>query len=292
MRIASALVAGQPTFGVVSGDRLHDLSAAFDDEISLLVTAATASGRPAVTSAIGEATPIPLAEVEFLPPIPRPNRILCVGTNYAEHVAESDRVARATEYPMLFTRFPSSLVGHGQPLVRPTSISANLDYEGELAVIIGRPTRYADRDQARAAIAGYSCLMDGTLRDYQRHTSQFTPGKNVERSGAWGPWIVTADEVPDPYALTLTTTVNGEIRQRASTRQLIFDLEEIICYCSQFTTLEPGDVIASGTPGGVGYARTPPAWLEPGDEVVVAIDGVGELSNVVVDEEESDVQAG
>ncbi|RZV41733.1 MAG: FAA hydrolase family protein, partial [Acidimicrobiales bacterium] len=158
------------------------------------------------------------------------------------------------------------------------------DYEGELAIVIGRTTRYADRESALGAIAGYSCLMEGTLRDYQRHTKQFTPGKNFERSGSWGPWIVTADEVGDPYALTLSTIVDGAVVQSAPTTKLIFDLEAIVSYCSTFTTLEPGDVIATGTPGGVGYARDPQFWLEPGMTVTVEVPGVGTLTNPVIDE--------
>ena len=270
--------------GVIDEDRFSDISSTFADLIEVMGLAMTEDGRDEIARAADAAPTVLLSDVEFMPPILNPRRILCVGTNYHAHVAESDRVVEAPGHPMIFTRFPSSLVGHGQAIERPP-VSTSFDYEGELAIVIGRSTRYAERGDALGAIAGYSCLMDGTLRDYQRHTSQFTPGKNFERSGAWGPWIVTADEVGDPYELTLTTTLDGEQMQSASTTQLIFDIEAIVAYCSTFTTLEPGDVIATGTPGGVGYAQDPPRWLTPGAEISVSVPGVGTLTNPVVDEQ-------
>jgi len=184
---------------------------------------------------------------------------------------------------MIFTRFASSLVGHNVPIERP-HVSDVFDYEGELAIVIGKRTRYADRESARDAIAGYSLLMDGSIRDYQRHTKQFTPGKNFDRSGSWGPYVVSADEVGDPYKLELTTTVDDLVVQNAATTLLIFGIEEIVSYCSTFTTLEPGDVIATGTPGGVGFARDPQLLLQPGMTVTVDVPGVGTLSNPVIDE--------
>ncbi len=270
--------------GVIDEDRFSDISSTFADLIEVMGLAMTEDGRDEIARAADAAPTVALSDVEFMPPILNPRRILCVGTNYHAHVAESDRVVEAPGHPMIFTRFPSSLVGHGQAIERPP-VSTSFDYEGELAIVIGRSTRYAERGDALGAIAGYSCLMDGTLRDYQRHTSQFTPGKNFERSGSWGPWIVTADEVGDPYDLTLTTTLDGEQMQSASTTQLIFDIEAIVAYCSTFTTLEPGDVIATGTPGGVGYAQDPPRWLTPGAEISVSVPGVGTLTNPVVDEQ-------
>ncbi len=283
MRLATVRIGNAIVPGVVEGDELRDIGESFPDLIDVMALALTAEGRAEIVAAADGARSFDLADVEFLPPILSPRRILCVGTNYHSHVAESDRVAQAPEHPMIFTRFASSLVGHGQAIERPL-VSTSFDYEGELAIVIGRRTRYADRSSALGAIAGYSCLMDGTLRDYQRHTSQFTPGKNFERSGSWGPWIVTADEVGDPYELSLTTTLDGEQMQSASLTQLIFDIEAIVTYCSTFTTLEPGDVIATGTPGGVGYAQDPPRWLMPGAEVSVSVSGVGTLTNPVVDE--------
>ena len=283
MKIASASHESRAIFGVVDGTTIADLSDSFASPQALVAEIHTASGRSQVASQVKAATKVDLADVALLPPVPFARRILCVGTNYADHIAESDRVSEAPPYPVIFTRFPSSLVGHGEHLERSRA-STSYDYEGELAIIIGQPTRYATRDNALDAIAGYTCFMDGTMRDFQRHTSQFVPGKSFDRSGACGPWMVTADEIVDPYALTLTTRVDGEVVQQASTSLLIHDLEAVIIYCSTFTTLEPGDIIATGTPGGVGYVKEPPLWLEPGREVSVDVTEVGTLINTVIDE--------
>ena len=282
MRIATARHGDRIVFGPVDDHGIRDISGVVADQNALMALVHTAQGRTEVEGLAAGASIHPLDEVTLLPPVPSPRRIMCVGTNYADHVAESDRIQEAPPFPVIFTRFASSLVGAGEHLERP-SASTSYDYEGELAIIIGQATRYATRDTALAAIAGYSCFMDGTLRDYQRHTSQFLPGKSFERSGAFGPWVVTADEIADPYALTLTTTVDGEVVQQALTSQLIHDLARIVEYCSTFTTLEPGDVIATGTPGGVGYVKQPPLWLVPGTTVTVSIDGVGTLTNTVID---------
>ncbi len=283
MKIASATTSSGKIFGVVDENEIVDLSSSFASSRDLVAAVHSTDGREQVEQTCVHAPRHALDKVTLLPPVTDPRRILCVGTNYADHIAESDRVNEAPPHPVIFTRFASSLVGHGEHLER-SHASTSYDYEGELAIIIGTPTRYATRDTARAAIAGYACFMDGTMRDFQRHTSQFVPGKSFERSGACGPWMVTADEVADPYALELTTTVNGEVVQHASTTQLIYDLEAIIVYCSTFTTLEPGDVIATGTPGGVGYVKDPPLWLVPGTTVTVDVRGVGTLSNTVIDE--------
>ena len=283
MKFARASIGSETVFGVVQNDQLSDLRGSFEDMTALVELSMSEEGRATIATAAGDAASHSLDDAVMLPPIEAPKRILCVGTNYSAHVAESDTVTEAPDHPMIFTRFASSLVGHEVPIERP-HVSSNFDYEGELAIVIGRSTRYADHDTALDAIAGYSLLMDGTLRDYQRHTKQFTPGKNFERSGSWGPHIVTADEVGDPYKLELSTTVDDMVVQSAPTTQLIFDLEAIVSYCSAFTTLEPGDVIATGTPGGVGYARDPQLWLEPGMTVTVEVPGVGTLTNPVVDE--------
>ena len=207
-------------------------------------------------------------------------RILCVGVNFRPHIEEMGR--QVPDYPVVFTRFPSSLVGPGEPLIRP-AVSGQFDFEGELAVVIGKPAHRVPRSAALDCVGGYCCFMDGSVRDWQRHTSQFTPGKNFDRSGAIGP-AVPADEIPDPAALTLTTRVNGAVMQRGAIRDLVFDIPFLIEYCSTFTALRPGDVIATGTPGGVGAARTPPVWLEHGDVVEVEIPGIGVLRNPVRDE--------
>jgi len=285
MRLATVrhLPTNREFFGAVTDDGIVDLSPACAHQNELMALVHDPSTRPALAAAAENGPRIPLDEVEWLPPIPAPRRIMCIGTNYVDHVAESDRISAPPEHPVIFTRFPSSLVGHGQNLVRPTA-STSYDFEGELGIVIGRTTRHATPSDALGAIGGFTCFMDGTLRDWQRHTSQFLPGKSFERSGAMGPWVVTADEISDPHALTLTTRVNGEVMQHASTAQLIHDLVAIVTYCSTFTTLEPGDIIATGTPGGVGYARDPQVWLVPGSTVDVEISGVGVLTNTVVDE--------
>jgi 2-keto-4-pentenoate hydratase/2-oxohepta-3-ene-1,7-dioic acid hydratase in catechol pathway len=278
MRLLSGLVDDRPMFGAVVDDAVGDLSAVPG---WTSITDALSAPIERLQAAVDDAPSIPFDSIELLPPVPEPRRILCAGLNYAEHAAESLTPAGKGDHPVIFTRFASSLVGHGQPIVVPAA-SDQLDYEGELAVVIGQATRYAAVDDAASAIAGYSCFMDGSVRDFQRHTSQFTGGKNFDRSGAWGPWIVTPDEIADLEALTLTTRVGGEVVQQAKVSEMIFSIAELIVYCSTFTTLEPGDVIATGTPGGVGAARTPPRWLSDGETVEVDIDGIGSLSNTVV----------
>jgi 2-keto-4-pentenoate hydratase/2-oxohepta-3-ene-1,7-dioic acid hydratase in catechol pathway len=282
MRIASALSQDHLVFGPVIDDTIRDVSAAVADPNALVALVHTEEGRAQVAGMGAAAPRHDLASVTLLPPVPQPRRIMCVGTNYADHIAESDRVQEAPPYPVIFTRFASSLVGHGSAIER-SAASTSYDYEGELAIVIGARTRHISPEDALSAIAGYSCFMDGTMRDFQRHTSQFIPGKNFERSGAFGPFLVTADEITDPYALELSTTVDGAVVQHASTSQLIHNLSAIVSYCSTFTTLEPGDVIATGTPGGVGYVKEPPLWLVPGTEVRVTVPGVGELVNRVID---------
>jgi 2-keto-4-pentenoate hydratase/2-oxohepta-3-ene-1,7-dioic acid hydratase in catechol pathway len=281
MKLVSAVVDGREMFGAVVDDAVRDLSAV--PGWSSMIDALSAPPMR-VEAAVADAPSIPLATIELLPPVPHPRRILCAGLNYADHVAESLTPRPRGDHPVIFTRFPSSLVGHGQAIVRPGA-SEQLDYEGELAIVIGATTRSVPSSSAMAAVAGYACFMDGSVRDFQRHTSQFTPGKNFDASGSWGPWIVTADEIDDPATLTLTTRVDGEVVQQASTVDMIFTIPELIAYCSTFTTLEPGDVIATGTPGGVGAARTPPRWLCDGDTVDVEVTEVGVLTNHVVDEQ-------
>ncbi len=219
--------------------------------------------------------------VELLPPIPAPPRIFCIGINYKAHREETGRSEVA--HPTVFVRFASSLVGAGAPIERPSASEA-FDYEGELAVIIGRAGRHIAAADALGHVAGYSCFNDGSIRDWQRHSSQFTAGKNFDRSGAFGPWIVTADEIPDPRRLTLTTRLSGEVVQQSGTDLLIFDIPTLIEYLSTFSALCPGDVIATGTPGGVGMARDPQRWMVPGETVEVHITGIGVLHNVVIQE--------
>ena len=219
--------------------------------------------------------------MELLPPVPNPAKIFCIGHNYEEHRVETGRPK--TTYPAVFVRFAESQVAHQQAAWIP-SVSTEVDYEGEMAVVIGRSGRRIPRDQALAHVAGYSCYNDISIRDWQRHTSQFTPGKNFLRTGAFGPWIVTADEIADPQSLDLTTRLNGQVMQSANTAQMIFTVAEIIEYLSAFTLLVPGDVIVSGTPGGVGAKRDPQVFMKAGDLIEVEIGAVGTLRNRLVPE--------
>ncbi len=207
-------------------------------------------------------------------------KILCVGVNYRPHIEEMGR--EVPDYPVVFVRFPESLVRDGEAIIRP-AVSEQFDFEGELAVVIGRAAHRVSRNDALDYVAGYCCFMDGSVRDWQRHTMQFTPGKNFDRSGAIGP-MVPASKIPDPAVLELKTRLNGEVMQQGSVADLVFDIGVLIEYCSTFTTLQVGDVIATGTPGGVGAARKPPVWLAAGDRVEVEISHIGVLANPVEDE--------
>ncbi|GAA5232263.1 fumarylacetoacetate hydrolase family protein [Verticiella sediminum] len=241
---------------------------------------ALAAGVDAIAAAAdGARARIPLEAVEWLPPVPRPDKILCVGLNYASHAGEAGR--ELPRYPSLFPRFADSFVGHGQAVVRP-SCSEAFDYEGELGVVIGRPVRGVSAAEAMSCVAGYCCLAENSVRDFQRHSAQVTAGKNFERSGSIGPWIVTRDEIDSPADLRLVTRLNGQVVQDASVGDMLFDVPAIIAYVSTFTTLHPGDIIATGTPQGVGMSRNPPLWMAPGDVLDVEIAGVGLLRNPVV----------
>lgn len=227
----------------------------------------------------GRPVDLALAEVELLPPIPDPGKIVCAGVNYRAHRAEAGRTEAA--HPTLFTRFADSQIGHRSPALKP-AVTDRFDYEGELAVVIGSTGHQVSLERAWSLVAGYACYNDFSVRDWQRHTTQWLPGKNFPGTGAFGPWLRTADEVPDVCACTLQTMVNGEVRQDASLTDLIFSIPELLVYISTFTRLEPGDVVVTGTPGGVGLFRDPPTFLEPGDLVEVDISGVGRLVNEVV----------
>jgi 2-keto-4-pentenoate hydratase/2-oxohepta-3-ene-1,7-dioic acid hydratase in catechol pathway len=214
--------------------------------------------------------------------IPNPDKILCVGINYVDHQAETGQAK--PERPVIFTRFANSQVGHGQPMIRPR-VSEKFDFEGELAVVIGRPGRHIIESEALSYVIGYACYNDGSVRDWQRHTTQFTPGKNFIGTGAFGPWLVTADEATGIANASISTRLNGEEVQQARTSEMVFSIPELIAYISTFTELVPGDVISTGTPGGVGAARKPPLWMKPGDVVEVAIEGIGVLRNSVMAEQ-------
>ena len=281
MKLATFKREGRAGWGVVVGDEIADTGTALAGRYAGIkaVLAADALGEVA---AVADAAPrIAVDEVEWLPVVPDPGKILCIGLNYETHRQETGR--EATGHPAVFTRFADTQIGHGAAIIRP-HVSTALDYEGELAVVIGRGGRYIARDAAMAHVAGYACYNDATVRDWQRHTIQFTPGKNFPGTGGFGPVLVTADEIADYRSLRIETRVNGETVQSAGLDQLIFDVPTLIEYCSSFTPLSPGDVIATGTPGGVGFKREPQLFLKPGDTVEVNIPGVGLLSSGVADE--------
>jgi acylpyruvate hydrolase len=220
-----------------------------------------------------------LADAVLLPPVPRPGKIVCVGLNYADHAKEGGNAR--PDYPSFFLRGATSLIAHGAPLALPAA-SDRLDYEAELAVVIGTRTRHATMANALQAVAGYSCFNDGTLRDYQRKTAQWTIGKNFDGTGGFGPWLVTPDQVPaGASGLSIVSRLNGQVMQQANTADMLWGVAELIVLLTECMTLEPGDVIAAGTPSGVGYARTPPVFMRDGDVVEVEITGLGCLSNVV-----------
>jgi 2-keto-4-pentenoate hydratase/2-oxohepta-3-ene-1,7-dioic acid hydratase in catechol pathway len=222
-----------------------------------------------------------LADVTLAPVVPDPSKIFCVGVNYPDHRAETGRPVVA--YPTIFTRIADTLTGHRTPLIRPRGCE-RFDYEGELAVVIGRTGRDIPPEHAFDYVAGYACFDEATARDYQAHTSQFTPGKNFPRTGGFGPWLVTRDEAGDEVSRKLETRVNGAVVQSDVTGSMIFGIPALLAYCSRFAELRPGDVIVTGTPGGVGAKRMPPLYLGPGDVVEVEIEGIGLLRNTVEDE--------
>ena len=282
MKFTSFTIHDAPSWGLVEGDEIADLGALLRDRFPDLKSAIAANALTEAAAAAAKATRHALSAITFLPVIPNPDKILCIGLNYETHRKETGR--SEVENPTVFGRFANSQTGHLRNIIRPR-VSTDLDFEGELAVIIGKPGRYIPRSEAFQHIAGYACYNEGSVRDFQRHTHQFTPGKNFPDTGAFGPWMVTSDEIDDLGPLKLQTRLNGEVVQEATISQMIFDIPRQIEYCSSFTRLEPGDVIATGTPGGVGSRRTPPLWMKPGDVVEVEIDRIGLLRNGIADEQ-------
>ncbi|MGJ4994769.1 fumarylacetoacetate hydrolase family protein [Bradyrhizobium sp. HKCCYLS3077] len=281
MKFASFTINNTPSWGLVEGDEVADLGVVLRDRFPDLKSAIAADALKEAAAAASGAKRHALSAITFLPVIPNPDKILCIGLNYETHRKETGR--SEVENPTVFGRFANSQTGHLANIIRPR-VSTDLDFEGELAVVIGKPGRYIPRAEAFKHIAGYACYNEGSVRDFQRHTHQFTPGKNFPDTGAFGPWLVTADEIDDLGPLRLQTRLNGEVVQEATISQMIFDIPRQIEYCSSFTRLEPGDVIATGTPGGVGSRRTPPLWMKPGDVVEVEIDKIGLLRNGIADE--------
>jgi 2-keto-4-pentenoate hydratase/2-oxohepta-3-ene-1,7-dioic acid hydratase in catechol pathway len=277
MKLVSYVHAGRARFGAVKGDGIVDLTGKLGalDLKDLLSQDSTSAARIYANSADPDCL---VTEVRFLPVIPNPGKILCVGLNYEGHRVETN--SAKSDHPQIFARFADSLTAHEDVLIRPT-VSGAFDYEGELAIVIGKAGRHVSEADALGLVAGYACFNDGSVRDWQKHTTQFIPGKNFPRTGALGPVLTTADEIADPGKLLLTTRLNGNVVQQDSTENLLFSVARIVSYCSAFTELQPGDIIPTGTPSGVGYRRDPPLFMQPGDVVEVEIEGVGLLRNHV-----------
>lgn len=282
MKLLSYITAeGQAAYGAVKGDGVVTLSGRLAAP-TLRALLALPDGLALAAALVAARQPdVALAGLTYAPVIPDPDKIICVGLNYHDHVQETGRTVTAN--PALFARFAGSQIGHGQALVRPHA-SNEFDYEAELAVIIGKGGRHIPAEAALAHVAGYSCYNEGSIRDYQRHTSQFLAGKTFAGTGAFGPWMVTADEIPDPTALTLEGRLNGQVVQHTSVGQMITPIPQLIAYISTVLPLLPGDVIVSGTPGGVGAKRNPPLWMKPGDVAEIEVSGIGILRNPVVQE--------
>jgi 2-keto-4-pentenoate hydratase/2-oxohepta-3-ene-1,7-dioic acid hydratase in catechol pathway len=278
---------GVARLGVVQDETVIDLSRAAPDlprDLAGLIrqgAAGIAAAAEAARKAKADATR-PLEGLRFRPPVENAGKIVCLGLNYVDHAAEGGHAR--PDYPSLFLRCNTSLAAHNEALWRPRA-SDKFDYEAELVAVIGRTARHVTARDALAHIAGYSCFNDGSVRDYQRKTSQWTIGKNFDRTGGFGPWFVTADEVPPGAAgLSIQSRLNGKVMQDANTSDMIFPVAETVALLSECMTLEPGDLLVMGTPAGVGYARKPPVWMAPGDTIEIAIEGIGTLSNPIAEE--------
>ncbi len=283
MKLMSYVTPQRASFGVVQGDRVIDMGARLGPGCPDLKSAIAQGLLPRI-AALADNAPADfrLDEVVPLPVIPNPGRILCVGLNYVAHRAEGRHKTEAAA-PTIFLRLPESQVGHGRPLTCPRE-SDQFDFEAELAVVIGKAGRRIDRASALSYVAGISAYNDGSVRDWQLLMGQWAPGKNFPATGAFGPWMVTSDELPPDRVLSLVCRLNGVEMQRTTTDLMMFSIPELIAFVSTFTTLEPGDVIVTGTPSGVGLRRTPQVWMKHGDVVEIELEGVGVLRNPVVKE--------
>jgi 2-keto-4-pentenoate hydratase/2-oxohepta-3-ene-1,7-dioic acid hydratase in catechol pathway len=283
MKLATYSTGGEPRIGLVVGDRMLDLAAATDGRISMPMCELLGDDEAMHEAAgvkAGAAAGRPLAEVQLLAPVPRPGKVLCLGLNYRDHAAESG--SPVPDEPVVFSKASSSVIGTGEPIRLP-ECSDQMDYEVELAVVIGQPAKNVHAADAMGCVAGYAVLNDVTARDYQRLRGggQWTLGKSFDTACPLGPWIVTRDEIPDPHKLRLKSIVSGETMQSSSTEQMIFTVPFIIEYLSACLTLEPGDVIGTGTPPGVGFARKPPRFLRDGDVVECTVEAIGTLTSPV-----------
>jgi 2-keto-4-pentenoate hydratase/2-oxohepta-3-ene-1,7-dioic acid hydratase in catechol pathway len=285
MKFVSFSVREHSSFGIITERGVFDLGARIGQiiprlQVYLEAAALGLVSRPSqpVTADYGA------DEVTYEPVIVSPRKIICVGLNYEAHRIETGR--QKVAHPALFIRFADTLVGHRQAIRRPRA-SDHLDFEAELAVVIGRPAYRLSRESALDVVAGYTCFNDVSVRDWQQHTSQWTPGKNFPATGPLGPWLVTPDEIDNFAKRTIQSRLNGAVMQSASLGDMIVGVPDLIAYISSFTPLGPGDIIATGTPGGVGFKREPPVFMKHGDLIEVIIDGVGHLANRIADEPES-----
>lgn len=279
MKIASYCTQRGVGYGVIDGDHITDLTlrigARYADLRQLIAANGMEEARRSLQGAMSDYL---VDEVAFLPVLPNPGKIICVGLNYEEHRVEGSRPKTAD--PALFIRLPESQTGHRRPMLCPAE-STQFDYEGEVAAVIGKTGRRIPEEHAYEYVAGYACYNDGSVRDRQLATSQWTPGKNFPATGSFGPWLTLTDELAADATLTLVTRLNGQEMQRATTDMMIFPIPRLISFISTFTTLEVGDVIVTGTPGGVGFRRSPPVFMKPGDRVEVEVSGVGTLVNMI-----------
>ena len=281
MRWLSFVRSGTTTFGYVTSDGEGVVDAGARSGFGSLRQAIEADALGTLPDQCGDEADLPLADLQFAPTIPDPRKILCVGLNYKAHQEETGRGGEGV--PTIFVRFAAAQVAHNQPMIRPRE-SNTLDFEGEIAMIIGKGGRRISQVDALEHVAGFGIYNDGSVREYQRQTSQFTPGKNFAATGGFGPWMMTMDEIGDLSQMEITTRLNGEVMQNAKAELLVHGFEELIEYCSTFIDLEPGDVIVTGTPGGVGAARTPPVFMDHGDLIEIEVTPIGTLSNPVVGE--------
>ena len=271
-----------PAYGIVKGDDVLDLTPLLGTQAPDLKTliAKDLLDAAAQAASSNKAT-LKLSQLTLLPVIPNPGQIFCIGLNYGEHVRETGR--EITEVPTIFLRLPASQVGHGQDILRPAE-SNRLDYEAEIAIVIGKGGRRIQEAEAWDHIAGYSCYNDGSVRDWQVATSQWTPGKNFYKTGGFGPWLVTADEIAPNRVMRLQTILNGQVLQDTTTDKMNHSIPRQIAYISSFTPLSAGDVIVTGTPGGVGNKRTPQVFMKPGDTCEIVVDAIGTLRNGIRDD--------